>query len=174
MRQIEPVAKPLPTASSSAAIMNVGNIHAEAPTIYIRERAIDHVIDYFQTNLEQELGGFLLGGLHKDRKVYVEVRDFLPATDTKSHAVSLTFTHKTWSMLTRQVEERFPKELVLGWAHTHPSLGIFLSSYDVFIHKHFFSQPWHIAMVVDPVKRKMGFFQWQQGKVASCGFICVR
>ena len=86
----------------------------------------------------------------------------------------MRFTHATWAAMTRRAEEDYPGELVVGWQHTHPGLGVFLSAYDLFIHRHFFSQPWQIALVVDPRARQCGFFQWLGGKVVDCGFVYVR
>jgi hypothetical protein len=40
---------------------------------------------------------------------------------------------------------------ILGWAHSHPGLGVFLSSYDNFLWASFFGEPHQLAIVVDPV-----------------------
>lgn len=171
---IEPVRKPIPTADPSAVGRTVGVVYRDAPTIYVFESVMAELADYAKQDMGCELGGFLVGGLHKEQAPYIEIRGFLPATDTKRGVVSITFTHQTWATMTRQVEERFPDEIILGWMHTHPGLGVFLSSYDLFIHRHFFSQPWQIAVVVDPRKNQLGFFQWRRNRVVNCGFICVR
>ncbi|MCA1557569.1 MAG: hypothetical protein LC731_03400, partial [Acidobacteria bacterium] len=53
---------------------------------------------------------------------------------------------------------------IVGWYHTHPRFGIFLSEMDVFIQKNFFSEPWQTAFVLDPVQRTEGFFIWSHGE----------
>ena len=75
--------------------------------------------------------------------------------------------------MTRDVDQQFPGEVILGWHHTHPNFGIFLSGYDLFIHQHFFSEYWQIALVVDPLRNEFGFFQWRGDQVVDCGFLCV-
>jgi hypothetical protein len=35
---------------------------------------------------------------------------------------------------------------------------------DVWLHKHFFPQAWHVALVIDPVREAGGFFGYQQGQ----------
>ena len=55
----------------------------------------------------------------------------------------------------------------MGWYHTHPSFGIFLSHHDLFIHHHFFAQPLQVAYVVDPIQQTRGFFQWRGGDMAQ-------
>jgi proteasome lid subunit RPN8/RPN11 len=171
---IEPVVKPIPTTAGSAVARSVGMLYTGLPTIYVYEDVLRQMLDHFERDLRREQGGFLLGGLHHDREVYVEVRGFLPAAAAESRAASLTFTHATWAAMNRRVEEDFPGELVLGWVHTHPGLGVFLSSYDLFIHRHFFAQPWQIALVIDPRSNELGFFQWHGQQVVDCGFVCVR
>jgi proteasome lid subunit RPN8/RPN11 len=171
---IQPTQKPIPSGNVAARAKRIGTLYSDAPAIYVYDDVLADVIRHSETDLKRELGGFLLGGLHHDGEVYVEVRAFLPATNTASRATSLTFTHRTWATMTRRTEADYPGELVLGWQHTHPGLSVFLSAYDMFIHRHFFSQPWQIALVVDPCSRQFSFFQWHGGEVVDCGFVYVR
>jgi proteasome lid subunit RPN8/RPN11 len=167
---IQPTHKPIAAGSGARQI---GTLWPGSPPVFVYDGVLASVIGHSESDLRRELGGFLLGGLHQDRQVYVEVRAFLPAAATGSRASSLTFTHDTWAEMTRRAEADYPGELVLGWQHTHPGLGVFLSAYDLFIHRHFFSQPWQIAMVVDPRARQFSFFQWHDGSVVDCGFVWI-
>jgi proteasome lid subunit RPN8/RPN11 len=103
----------------------------------------------------------------------VRIRHFHPAVATRERATSLTFTHQSWAAVRREVEERFQGEQIVGWQHTHPGLGVFLSHYDRFIQQHFFPQPWQVALVVDPRQQEFGFFHWRQGEIRDCGFLCL-
>src|SRR4029453_14212343 len=47
-----------------------------------------------------------------------------------------------------------------GWYHSHPGFGVFLSDYDVFIHKNFFTATHQIAWVFDPHSDSEGCFGW--------------
>ena len=55
----------------------------------------------------------------------------------------------------------------MGWYHTHPNFGIFLSHHDLFIHHNFFSQALQVAYVVDPINQTRGFFHWHNGGMAQ-------
>jgi len=169
----EPTTKPMPIAANAVAGKALGTLHRDAVAIFVHENVLEEILDYSERDLQRELGGFLIGGWHEDRRPYVEVRQFLPALDALSRPASLTFTHDTWSAMTRQVDNRFPGERVVGWHHTHPDLGIFMSGYDLFIHRHFFTEPWHLAMVVDPCRGEFCFFQWRGEHITDCGFVCV-
>ncbi len=154
----------------NTALRRLGQIHDEALPILFHEPVFEEIIEFSHQDTKREIGGFLIGGPYEADREYVEIRNFLPATDTLSRAASLTFTHDTWSELNRQVEEQFPDDKVVGWHHTHPGFGVFLSAYDLFIHRNYFSAPWHVALVVDPKAKEFGFFQWHQNDVVDCGF----
>ena len=171
---ITPVPKPAPVRDGDKEGKKVGTVHDDAFLIFVHERVLEEVLDYSDRDPSRELGGFLVGGVHEDSREYVEISHFVPAVDVKSRAASLTFTHETWAAMTREVENRYPDGRVVGWHHTHPNFGVFLSGYDLFIHKNFFSAPWQVAMVVDPRRLEFGFFQWRAGTIVDCGFVCVR
>lgn len=50
----------------------------------------------------------------------------------------------------------------MGWYHSHPGFGLFLSDYDAFIQQNFFGAPGQVALVVDPVEGCLGWFQWSK------------
>lgn len=171
---LQPVPKRSPDEHGVRGNCVLGKLHTAAVRVYVHEPVLEQILDYSEQDLTRELGGFLLGGYHCDDAPFVEVRHFLEAVDARSQAASLTFTHETWAAMTRDISQRFPDELIVGWQHTHPNLRVFLSGYDLFIHRHFFQEPWQIAMVVDPVLQEFGFFQWLHDDVVDCGFICLR
>jgi proteasome lid subunit RPN8/RPN11 len=152
---------------------SVGEIYEGAVAICIREEPLEELLAFSEADMRRERGGFLIGSIIEEEVPVIEIRHFLPAVGTKQEAASLTFTHETWAHLNRTLDERFPEQRVLGWQHTHPGLGIFLSAYDLFIHRNFFSQLWQVALVVDPVRQEMGFFHWRNGDVNDCGFVVV-
>ncbi len=53
-----------------------------------------------------------------------------------------------------------PGERIVGWYHSHPGFGVFLSEHDTFIHRNFFSSPDHVAWVYDPHTDEEGCFGW--------------
>jgi proteasome lid subunit RPN8/RPN11 len=109
-----------------------------------------------------ELGGVLLGGHYEDDqgRPFVVITDSLRAQHYESTKGSFTFTHDTWSAITRE-REQFPPELAMvGWYHTHPDWGVFLSGMDMFICDNFFNKKLDVAYVIDPCRGDRGMFQW--------------
>jgi hypothetical protein len=68
----------------------------------------------------------------------------------------------------------YPDERIVGWYHSHPGFGVFLSDHDTFIHKNFFSAPQQVAWVYDPHSDEEGCFGWRGERIerlANFGFV---
>jgi proteasome lid subunit RPN8/RPN11 len=135
--------------------------------------------EHARSDTSVELGGVMLGGQHEDEqgKPFVFVTDSLRARHYRATKGSFKFTHDTWEEITRQRDE-FPADLqMVGWYHTHPDWGVFLSSMDTFICDNFFNRPLDLALVIDPCRDDRGFFQWTAGArrttVRTGGFYLV-
>jgi len=105
---------------------------------------------------EVEVGGVLIGQWCMDDETVV--KHVLPARHTKQGSVYLTFTKDTLVDIHDQIDKRYEDEKIVGWFHTHPRMGVFLSHYDTFLHSNFFPEPWQVALVVEPFSSVAGFF----------------
>ena len=130
--------------------------------IYVDIDVMREMESHAQSDPSVELGGVLLGGHYEDTdgKPFVVITDSLRAEHYESTKGSFKFTHETWSAISRRRDE-FPDDTqMVGWYHTHPGWGIFLSGMDTFICDHFFNKPLDVALVIDPCQHERGFFQW--------------
>jgi proteasome lid subunit RPN8/RPN11 len=136
--------------------------------IYLDHRAADGIERHGLSDTTVELGGILLGKECLDQATgqpFVWITQSLEAKHYANTQASFTYTHDTWEEITRQRDERYPDSDIVGWYHTHPSFGIFLSHHDLFIHQNFFSRPLQVAYVIDPINQTRGFFQWRDGRM---------
>lgn len=108
------------------------------------------------STLDFEVGGMLFG---KITTTATQINGFVPALRASKQMVTLTFTHEVWESILKEGEEKFPGQQIVGWYHTHPSFGVFLSDYDKFIQTEFFKQKGQVALVVDPVAGELGWFE---------------
>jgi len=119
-----------------------------------------------------ELGGILLGRECLDEasgEPFVYVTQALEAKHYENTQASFTYTHDSWEEITRERDRLHPDLDIVGWYHTHPDFGVFLSSHDLFIHRNFFDQPLQVAYVVDPIRQTRGFFRWNAGGLDQVG-----
>ncbi len=134
--------------------------------IHWDERVHDEVIKHAAETTDVELCGVLVGRVVKDRDgPYLTISGSIRGEQAKHDGAQVTFTHDTWDHIHKVKDEKFPKEQIVGWYHTHPGFGIFLSGMDVFIHEFFFNGATQIAHVIDPRTGEEGAFQWKTGKV---------
>jgi len=135
--------------------------------VLIRDEAIVRMREHGQGDTRRECGGVMLGEVMEGkRRTRVLVEEVIPAAHTTAQRGSVTFTHDTWEQINREQDERYPDLRIVGWYHTHPGFGIFLSEYDQFIQRNFFDLPWHVAFVLDPISGESGCFGWSQGQIA--------
>ena len=106
------------------------------------------------------LGQYVEGTAQKERKMYEVVCEvFIPAQHIQSNQLEVEFTPETFRDLAAK-SDKYPNLKILGWFHTHPNWGVFLSDRDENIHENYFRKKWQIAVVVDPLSDKIGIFTW--------------
>lgn len=165
----------IPVADPALRVEPYGTIAPGDLNIFITQGVLEEIIGYSRTRLDREVGGALVGRLFAHRGVkYIEIEAYIRALKAVSLPASLRFGHDAWEEITRAKDRGFPESILVGWHHTHPGYGVFLSSYDEFIQRHFFNLPWMVALVVDPRQEQLGFFQWKGGALSRCGFYFVR
>jgi proteasome lid subunit RPN8/RPN11 len=136
--------------------------------IFLERTTAELIERHALSDTSVELGGILLGIECTDDRTgepFVWISQAVEAKHFENTQASFTYTHDSWQEITRERDLRFPELDIVGWYHTHPDFGIFLSSHDLFIHEHFFSQTLQVAYVVDPIRQERGFFFWKDGDV---------
>ena len=151
-----------PDRNPQYAVVPCGAPSQDDLPIFVDLDALRDMEAHALSDTRVELGGVLLGGQYEDEQnqPFVVIADALRARHYESTPGSFKFTHDTWAEFTRQRAE-MPAELqIVGWYHTHPNWGVFLSELDRFICEHFFGRPGDVALVIDPCQGDRGFFQW--------------
>lgn len=112
-----------------------------------------------------EICGVLVGSWHRDEVgPFAKVVESIRGEGAETRFAEVTFTHQTWAKINAAMDSTFAHLKIVGWYHTHPDFGIFLSDRDRFIQEHFFSGPGQIAHVIDPIRRIEGVFVWRDAK----------
>jgi len=154
----------------SSPLFAVGEVGAagEGRDIFLHLEAIGAIVDSLPGSKRVEVGGLLVGRECEDEAgAYLLIAGAIRARQTRGTSVSLTFTHETWNQLSAEKASCYPDQAIVGWYHTHPGLGVFLSERDLFIHRNCFADSTHIAMVIDPSKFAWGIFYWQDSELLA-------
>lgn len=133
--------------------------------VFVTAKAFVRISAHAGTDLDNELGGGLVGKWREDactEEQFVVVENILPARFTRRGSAFLTFTQDSLVAINDELEARFPGKQLVGWYHTHPRMSVFLSHYDLWLHRHFFPEPWQVALVIEPHTSAGGFFIVQQ------------
>lgn len=137
--------------------------------INIEESAREAMHAHAAGTTSVEIGGVLVGDVDAETgDVFVAAA--IPAHRATSAVASLTFTHEAWDDVNEIIARDYEGLRMVGWYHSHPRFGIFLSEYDVFIQKNFFREEWQVAYVVDPVAEISGVFGWEHGEIVRYPF----
>jgi proteasome lid subunit RPN8/RPN11 len=129
--------------------------------VFLNQSAYARIYVHAASDLYNEVGGILVGQWCRDPFTgtrFVVVENSLRARYTRQSSTHLTFTQDSLVAFHDIIEQRYTGKQILGWYHTHPRMGVFLSQYDTWLHDHFFSEAWQVALVVEPYACLGGFF----------------
>lgn len=155
-----------PSVQLPMNFLTFGEIENDDVKVYIKQDVYKALEKLAASDTSKELGSIILGEYCQEHgKTHVIISQYIEAKYTDASASTLTFTHETWDYVHAEHEKRYPDKKIIGWQHTHPNYGIFLSNYDMFIQENFFNLPFQVAYVIDPIQNLRGFFQWKNGHI---------
>lgn len=150
-------------------IMPVGERVYDNKNIYILQKVYHKIHSFASSKTENESGGVLVGRIVNEcGKENTIIEGFIEAKYNTATPTTITFTHETWEYFHDELAKRFPGKKIIGWIHTHPNFGIFLSENDKFIQNNFFTDKNQVAYVVDPIQNTEGFYYWIDDKLEAC------
>lgn len=134
--------------------------------VYIRKAALQEIRRHVASDTKVELGGLLLGHAAHDPDSdawATIVERSAAATGAETSARSITYTQEAWNSILPAMQRMDESWTLVGSYHSHPGMGVFLSSTDLETQAAVYSQEWQVALVVDPVSEDLGFFLGPEG-----------
>lgn len=124
----------------------------------------------FEANMIPEIGGILLGRftVSNSENYRITLEEFIPIDSVNPNLYTLEFCTDSLVKELGDAIDTHPELSVVGWFHTHPGHGLFLSVPDMTIQMGFFKEPYQVAMEIDSLSRNLdtGFFtQKTNGKM---------
>lgn len=126
-----------------------------AECVYISSLALLKMLKHGRAGVPMEVMGLMLGEFVDDYTVHVVDVFAMPQSGTgvSVEAVDPVFQQKMMEML----KQTGRPEMVVGWYHSHPGFGCWLSSVDINTQQSFEQlTPRAVAVVVDPIQSVRG------------------
>lgn len=121
---------------------------------------------------ENECGGILVGNVYTAAEngrtvIYTAIVDAIAAQEAAAGPTFVEMGANDLMAVTRHLEvlrertSRSGNEVqlrVVGWYHTHPGFGVFMSGTDQATQRDVFGMNWQVAVVYDPLNGEYGMF----------------
>lgn len=130
------------------------------PQLTVDTEVMRRIRQHARAHMKTEVCGVLIGAM-QDGEVRVEAS--IEALNAAQAGTHVTFTQDAWEAIYKVKDQDYPDDRIVGWYHSHPGFGVFLSEHDTFIHQNFFSSPDQVAWVYDPHTDEEGCFGWLDG-----------
>lgn len=136
-------------------------VHAtqDEPHIFI-DCGVEEKIRRHLSTKRIELGGLLLGTVYSRRDLVsgialILITDSVQSDDYLATGASLEMSPSVWEKARARSDA---EQFVVGWYHSHPNLGAFFSGTDRRTQSQFFTNPYSIGLVVDPIRNEAAWF----------------
>jgi proteasome lid subunit RPN8/RPN11 len=138
--------------------------------IYIYEDTIEE-IKLLCKNSEEEIFGYLIGNILKwNEKIYIIIEESLfllgAVYSDKTYTSQIEGTAGLYQKKFQRIKKKRKNEKlrIIGWWHSHPNLGCFLSSTDLLTQRYFFPKEYQVALVLDPIRNEFEFYTIDNNK----------
>jgi proteasome lid subunit RPN8/RPN11 len=162
--------KPTKAAPRMSEPGKEASVTAIEPTIKIDSEVTRRIRQHARSHSKTEVCGVLIG---EDVNGTIDIRASIEALNATQAGTHVTFTQDAWEEIYRVKDDLYPNDRIVGWYHSHPGFGVFLSEHDMFIQQNFFSSPGQVAWVYDPHSDEEGCFGWVSGEVHRLSSLSV-
>lgn len=139
--------------------------------VYISLNALKKSLEHVNLNKDVEVLGFLIGDFYLwNKKGYTLIEDSWPIESISKHNMVEPNIGSLAKALNK-LNKKLKRNIIVGWYHSHPGYGCFLSPIDIQTQKSFFTKPYHVALVIDPIRMNLNFFKLTNNSYRRASFI---
>lgn len=131
----------------------------EGLRIYMEDYVHTYLYQYARSSVNGEKLAVLMGKtniINGQKTVFIS--GVVQARFTEKIKGVETITTQSWKYISEEIEKYFSTLEIVGWMHSRPSFGAFVTSRDEAYHKKVFKNESQIFFVVDPVDRVDRFY----------------
>ena len=143
----------------------------DGPSVVMEAEVARQIRQHARSSMKTEICGVLIG-VEQGRTTVIQA--CIAGANAAEGGAHVTFTQDTWEHIYAIKDKQYPDDRIVGWYHSHPGFGVFLSDHDLFIQQNFFSSPQQVAWVYDPHTDEEGCFGWRHGRVEKIEDVAFR
>jgi len=160
----------LPVASpETLRLVSQLSKHPDAECLVILPGAVfEGMLRHLKGDCTVERIGILVGRPCRrpsSRQLLACVDAALPVEDVDATRTRVSIQKQRWTDVWKGLTSR-PGSRMIGWYHSHPDHGVFLSAVDRKTQALWFVQQWNVAIVVDPIRGEHQAFTGADGIAA--------
>jgi len=143
--------------------------------VYMEVEAFDGALQHCKSLLPLEAIGFLVGRVYKVPKtehLWTYVLGCIPGK-SRSTRVHVEFVDGAMGEVVNVLRSQYKNSFIVGWYHSHPGYGCFLSDTDIDSQSAYFKEPYHVALVIDPARNLFDFYKQDTSSKYREASFCV-
>jgi len=137
-------------------------------SLYVLRTELEKIDNYLAETPNIENGGLLIGhpfaNIVNPNETFTVVVDSIPVKSTSSSIGHYTVGPEELTNARLKIPDGL---MSVGWYHSHPGHGIFLSGADMMIMNSIYSLNWQTAYVFDTFSNAKGFFHGKNGEIVA-------
>jgi proteasome lid subunit RPN8/RPN11 len=117
--------------------------------IFFQQEAVIALQEHLKSSPTQAIFGFLIGDVYRDPEtgvLYIVIDKTLKLSQPIYGDKTEVVVSRLWERMQQQLAKASAS--LLGWYHSHPGQGGYLTPHDVETHEKFFTEPWQVAVLV--------------------------
>jgi proteasome lid subunit RPN8/RPN11 len=118
--------------------------------------------------------GFLIGDVYRwNGKEYTCITMSIPL-ESISTGYRVEPKKNSLAMAISRIEKTLRRKMIVGWYHSHPNFGCFMSPLDIQTQRNFFFRSYHTALVIDPIRNMLDFFKLYEESYRRASYAVYR
>jgi proteasome lid subunit RPN8/RPN11 len=147
----------------TAAAVDDGVPYAETPSSGFSPAAMEALYEHAFAVADLESAGVLVGS--RALGGAPQINAIIPAVQARSSAERATLSYEAWAYVHQAMAKHYPTQEIIGWYVSRPSGGA-LTAEDIAVHRRYFPEPDHLAVVFDASRRFGALYRMQHGEMA--------
>ena len=149
-------------------VRQIGSIESSgvgALRIYVEDYVFTFVHQFSQASASSERLGILVGKyIESENQPALFISGAIESKHTVQSPRGIEFSQSSNDYHTEMLDKYFPGLSIVGWIHSQPGYGTYLSNKNYSYHRESFTEAYQVFFVTDPAQRMDAFYVYNEDK----------